>query len=102
MRVQNKTRQSFSYVAPEAREVLLAGEFTDWDQRPVRLKKGKDGTWKTNVLLAPGEHQYRFLVDGRWCNDPACPSRVPNDFGSENCVCIVARALEQKRARPSP
>ena len=76
----------FSFMAPEAQTVQLAGDFTDWELAPVSLKKLKGGLWKTTVTLEPGSHQYRFLVDGQWRDDPTCDARVPNPFGAENCV----------------
>jgi 1,4-alpha-glucan branching enzyme len=96
MSVQTKKRQSFSLAAPEAKEVLLVGEFTAWEQAPVPLKKAANGMWETTVSLEPGPHEYRFIVDGQWQNDPACRSRVPNGFGSENCICIVSAASKRK------
>jgi hypothetical protein len=53
------------------------------------MKKDKKGIWKTTASLKPGRYEYRFLVDGDWKNDPCCPGRVPNEFGSQNCVRIV-------------
>ena len=85
-----KKKVGFSYVAPEAQSVLLAGDFTGWQEAPVRLKRGTNGVWKGSVSLAPGEYEYRLLVDGQWQNDPQCPTRRPNKFGGENCICVVA------------
>ena len=76
----------FSFMAPEAQSVQLAGDFTGWELYPVGLKKQKSGLWKTTVSLEAGSHEYRFLVDGQWRDDPACTARVPNQFGAENCV----------------
>jgi hypothetical protein len=39
--------------------------------------------------LAPGEYQYRLLVDGEWKDHSEAKRRVPNAFGSENCVLTV-------------
>jgi hypothetical protein len=80
---------TFSYFAPAAQSVLLAGDFTGWDHSPLSLKKLKTGTWKTTVALRPGEYQYRLLVDGQWIDDPQCRTRRPNQFGSQNCICVV-------------
>ena len=87
-----KQKVTFSLTAPEAMSVLLAGDFTNWQEAPVVLKKLKSGLWKTTVSLAPGRYQYRFLVDGEWRDDSSCALRQANDFGGENCVCIVQGA----------
>ena len=84
-----KQKVTFSYVAPEAQSVLLAGDFTGWQEAPVSLKKDKNGAWKKTVSLPPGRYEYRLLVDGQWRDDPECPSRQPNQFGGQNCVRVV-------------
>jgi len=82
--------QAFSFRAPEASSVQLAGDFTNWQERPINLQKGADGTWRTTVIMEPGAHVYRFLVDGEWRNDPDCTLRAPNPFGSEDMMRQVA------------
>ena len=84
-----KEKVTFSFKAPEAKSVLVAGDFTGWQQAPLELKKAKDGVWKTTVTLSPGRYEYRLLVDGQWQDDPACRERQPNQFGGANCVCVV-------------
>ncbi len=84
-----KQKTTFSYIAPEAQSVKLAGDFTGWEESPVLLRKQKSGVWKTTVALPPGTYEYRLLVDGQWQNDPQCPERRPNVFGGENCVRVV-------------
>ncbi len=85
-----KTKSVFSLFAPAARSVALAGDFSEWDKSAVALKKQKGGLWKATVPLDPGPHEYRFLVDGQWSDDPECPTRVPNSLGGENCVRVVS------------
>lgn len=87
-----KQKVTFSLLAPEAHSVQLAGDFTDWQAAPLDLKRQQDGIWKATISLEPGEHQYRLLVDGQWQDDPNCAMHLPNEFGSQNCVCVVARA----------
>ncbi|SPE54546.1 Carbohydrate-binding glgB1-like protein [Verrucomicrobia bacterium] len=84
-----KQKVTFSYSGAEAKAVLLAGDFTGWEQAPVTMKKDKTGVWKKTVSLALGRYQYRLLVDGQWRDDPNCPNRQPNQFGGQNCVCVV-------------
>ncbi len=79
----------FSCAAPGAQSVLVAGDFTGWQQAPLALKKDKTGVWKKSVTLPPGRYEYRLLVDGEWRDDPQCSHRHPNQFGGQNCVCVV-------------
>ena len=80
---------TFAIEAPAAQSVMLAGDFSNWDQTPVSLKKMKGGMWKATLALEPGTYEYRFLVDGEWSDDPHCQMHAPNPFGSANCVRVV-------------
>ena len=78
--------QVFSITQPDAKKVLLAGDFTDWQERPIPMVKDTDGLWTATVKLSPGQHTYLFIVDGEWCEDPKCSIRVPNPYGGVNMV----------------
>jgi len=86
----NGRAQIFSFRSANASSVQLVGDFTQWQERPINLQKDTDGIWKATVILPPGVHQYRFMVDGQWCDDPACNQRSPNPFGGENMMRQVA------------
>lgn len=88
--ISTKRKVTFSHLAPGAKVVSLAGDFTNWDKAPIALKKHLGGTWAATISLAPGNYQYRLLVDGQWQDDPECPQRVPNSFGTQNCIRLVA------------
>lgn len=79
-------RQTFRFIAPDAKSVLLAGDFTDWQKKAVTMQLGTGGVWTAAVKLPPGAHNYLFLVDGEWCADPDCTLRVPNPYGGQNMV----------------
>jgi 1,4-alpha-glucan branching enzyme len=91
--VSNTVNQAFSFKSPAAMSVLLVGDFTHWQQKPIALKKQPDGIWRATVALAPGSYHYRFLVDGEWRDDPECTIRVPNPFGQHNSVRVVSPAV---------
>ena len=78
--------EKFSIATPDAQEVQFVGDFTNWQERPIHLRKEPNGVWRTAVRLEPGTHYYRFLVDGQWRDDPECPVKVPNPFGGRNAV----------------
>ncbi len=88
-----KQKVTFSFSAPQAQSVAVLGDFTGWEQAPISLKKDKTGIWKKTVSLAPGSYQYRLKVDGQWQDDPQCRNRQPNQFGGQNCVCVVANGV---------
>jgi len=84
-----KKKVLFQLLAPEARHVMVAGSFNNWDAQSFQLKKDKKGLWKTTLSLEPGSYEYLFVVDGNWQKDPTCTALVPNPFNGQNCVITV-------------
>jgi hypothetical protein len=84
-----KKKTTFKLRAPEATQVFIAGCFNNWDPVVDSLMPGGDGTWTCTLMLEPGEHEYRFVVDGVWWDDPMAVERRANDFGCENCIILV-------------
>lgn len=83
-------RQTFQFTAPNAKNVLLVGDFTDWQKKAIPMHQGSSGVWISKVALPPGTHHYLFIVDGQWCGDPECNARVANPYGGQNMVRQVA------------
>jgi hypothetical protein len=54
-------------------DVVLSGSFNFWDRRQYRMQKTSNG-WVITVEVEPGEHQYKFVVDGKWILDPGNPN----------------------------
>ena len=88
--IKSNKQRTFRYKSPEAHTVLLAGDFTNWQQGAIPLHRLDGGQWTTTVAMQPGEHHYRFIVDGEWRDDPQCTLRAPNPFGSQDMVANVA------------
>lgn len=82
--------QTFSIAAPDATSVMLVGDFTQWQDKPLSMVKRQGGLWTASVQLPPGTYHYRFLVDGQWRDDPENTLRVPNPYGGENSVRAVS------------
>ena len=87
---QSSRRVSFKVKLDGAKEVVVTGGFTRWAKDELRLTKSPNGDWTGTIELSPGEYQYRLLVDGQWRDDPTAEARVPNEFGSTNCVLKVS------------
>ncbi|MCC7262363.1 MAG: isoamylase early set domain-containing protein [Candidatus Latescibacteria bacterium] len=84
-----KKRHTFSLDTPEAQEVFVAGTFNNWNPEGHPLKKDKKGVWKVALSLPAGTHEYRFVVNGEWLEDPACEERCLNAFGTHNSVLTL-------------
>jgi 1,4-alpha-glucan branching enzyme len=87
-----RKRVIFKIHAPGAQSVTVAGTFNDWNMESSPLKKDKkngDDVWQRIVYLEPGEYKYRFVVDGSWCDDPDCPERMGNEFGTFDSIVRV-------------
>jgi len=55
-----------------AKRVILAGTFNNWNTNELVMGKTAEG-WKLHHNLAPGNYEYKFIVDGKWITDPANP-----------------------------
>ena len=84
-----------------AQGVFLAGSFNDWDSTRTPMERQGDGSWKAELELAPGQYEYKFILDGAWCCEPGradseCADCVPNAFGTMNRVIEIPGAAEAK------
>lgn len=85
---------------PTAQEVCIAGSFNDWHPTVTPMIRLEDGRWAKELALPPGRYEYRFVVDGKWVDDPAATELVPNVFGSANAVLEVRHASRHADAAP--
>jgi 1,4-alpha-glucan branching enzyme len=75
--------------APFANSVYIAGEFNDWAADADAMTKGDDDIWRITLELAPGQYEYKFVVDGTWMEDPNNPDTVADPFGGNNSLLTV-------------
>ena len=80
----------FTYYAPEARTVRLAGTFNSWHPETNPLGKDASGEWSARLSLKSGRYEYRFVVDGVWTDDPQTLLSAANPLGGRNAVIEVA------------
>jgi hypothetical protein len=80
----------FEYFDPNAREVFLVGTFNEWRPAADLLVDEGEGKWTLELMLKPGSYEYRFVVDGRWIEDPMSTRFAANPFGGVNSVLEVA------------
>ena len=81
---------TFSVHAEKGKSVYLAGEFNGWDPAAKAMAyKARQGIYVATVKLAPGDYQYKFVIDGTWCADPENAQAVSNDQGTFNSIVTV-------------
>lgn len=73
---------------PNARNVILSGTFNEWNESALRMHRDSSGNWTREVVLAPGNYEYKFIVDGQWITDPQCPDSVVNDQHTWNSIRV--------------
>jgi hypothetical protein len=82
----------FRFHASPGAQVHVAGSFNGWDATAIKLDDDGHGTYSTTMHLPLGRYEYKFVVNGDWCNGPDIHERVPNVFGTTNSVVVVSRA----------
>lgn len=80
----------FVFADPNAQRVTLAGDFNGWSRSATPLEDvAGSGQWSVELVLAPGRHEYVFIVDGeRWVADPFALTQR-DEFGQESSVLRV-------------
>ena len=84
----------FTYDAPSASSVNLAGEFNGWDPAAIPMSdEDGDGVWEVVTELQPGRtYEYKFVIDGgvSWREDPLNPITVDDNHGGVNTVLSLS------------
>lgn len=80
---------AFTCTAPSAQAVFLAGDFNGWNATALPLARDGSGLWTVTVALTPGDHEYKFVVDGAWQEDADNPRRKADPFGGSNSLVTV-------------
>ena len=79
----------FTYKDSQAGSVFLAGTFNGWSATDTPLQQGQKGVWWVIKPLDAGEHEYKFVVDGNWFQDPENPDIKSDPFGGSNSVINI-------------
>lgn len=71
-----------------AEKVALVGDFNNWNEKALEMKKLKSGDFTSLLELEKGKsYEFRYLVNGTdWYNDLEADRYVATDLGVENCV----------------
>jgi len=86
----------FIYNNKDAKEVYLAGDFTNWEENKLEMKRDSTGVFSILVDLSAGKHLYKFIVDGVWMEDPDNSEVEPDNYGGNNSIIYVKKSEENK------
>ncbi len=80
----------FSFLAPSAKSVTIAGSFNRWDPDQDRLTgPDRKGIWTIVLPLSRGRYEYRFVINNNeWVLDPSVPS-MDDGLGEKNSIVVV-------------
>ncbi len=77
--------------AMDAQNVVIAGDFNNWDTTAAPMTRLKNGDFKITLNLDSGrEFRFKYLIDGtRWENDWSADRYVRNDYGADDSVLVL-------------
>jgi len=78
--------QTFTYSDPKAKNVTVAGEFSNWSELP--MARDDSGKWSRTVHLKPGYYGYKYVVDGDWILDPGNSARKTVDGLEDSAMSV--------------
>lgn len=84
-----KKRITFRYTGDPGRDIRVTGTFNEWSESRQMADLDGDGHYELRMFIPPGQHEYKFLVNGEWHIDPDCTNWVPNEHGTLNSVIKV-------------
>ena len=89
-----------------ADRVEVVGTFTGWCEKPVAMKQTGDGWWTVSLRLPPGDHRFRYRVDGHvWMTDYAAAGVARTRAGDWDSLLAVkpgaASSREERTSRPA-
>jgi glycosidase len=94
----------FFYNAGDASpdHVAVAGDFNGWSQEATPMSRQSNGVFSVSVDMSEGVHLYKFLVDGKWINDPHSDAELEQSdgFGGKNSAVLIGP--DARRYPPPP
>src|SRR5262249_2630191 len=81
---------AFRVYLPHAGAVELVGDFTQWCDDGIPLRRSQTGWWEGDVPIRPGDHRFSYLVDGRhWMPDYAAGGLERDPAGNLVSALVV-------------
>lgn len=73
---------TFKLYLPRAHNVNLCGSFNGWSRDSQSMQLQDDGWWTCRVKIAPGDHEFQYLINGNeWMADFAAHGVEMSGYG---------------------
>ena len=83
----NKIKAQFYLPAfKSAMKVYLSGSFNGWSTTQTPMKRFTEG-WIVDINLKPGKYTYKYIIDGKWKQDPN--NKLGEDDGADGLNSVV-------------
>ncbi|HCT29344.1 MAG TPA: hypothetical protein DIW31_01100 [Bacteroidales bacterium] len=69
----------------KAQKVYLSGTFNDWSTMQTPMHKSDSG-WVVAIKLQPGMYYYKYIIDGKWKEDPNNINRISDGNWGYNSI----------------
>ena len=75
-----------------AKQVILTGSFNGWNESELVMDKTAKG-WQLPYVVAAGNYEYKFIVDGRWTTDPVNPFLIGSGDTENSFIGLKANHI---------
>ncbi|MEE1196490.1 MAG: type I pullulanase [Lachnospiraceae bacterium] len=79
---------TFTYESTSASKVMLAGSMNEWSTTATKMEE-ENNVFTYTTELTPGIYEYKYVVDGKWINDPENPLLMVSSDSNTNNIIIV-------------
>lgn len=93
----------FRFFRPEAKQVVLVGDFNGWSSSGFPMTRAENGEWRCRLTLPEGSYQFKYLADGEWFLDYAAFGLEHGPYGMNSVVMVSSKpvALPQPKCQPA-
>ena len=85
---QKKVPYKFEWKG-DGREVLLTGDFVNWNEKIKMKKNKKTGYFEVVLFLERKKHDFKFIIDGNWICSNQYPTNEDDNHNVNNFISLT-------------
>ncbi len=90
----------YDAASKKVQTALVSGNFNNWAdsaQKGAYVMKNVQGSiWEFRKKFQAGTYEYKFIIDGKWLQDPTNPNKKPDGYGGFNSLLTVPECRNPK------